>query len=484
MSQSERESGRPRRWLNRREFLGTMGTGMGSIALACLLAEEGHAAPERSPLDPKPPMFPAKAKRVIQIFCPGAVSQIDTFEYKPELIQRHDQPMGGENVITFQGGNGNLMRSPWGWAQHGQSGKWISDLLPHLTGCVDDIAFVHSLTARSNTHGPGMLQMNTGFVFEGFPSLGAWTTYALGTVNQDLPAFVAIPDTRGMPPNGPANWTAGFLPAAHQGTAFNTDQAIANLQSPSGTTAQREADLRAYLKRLNGEYNEQHAGNSELAARVSSYELAARMQLSAPEVTDLSKETQATLKLYGADSAEPLKASYARNCILARRLVERGVRFVQLYCGSHASGVDGLLNWDAHKTLKADYERHAPIMDQPTAALLKDLKQRGMLDDTLILWTTEFGRMPTHQIGAQGRDHNPFGFTSWMAGGGVKGGFSYGATDSLGYRAEKDPCTIYDFHATVLHLLGLDHKKLTYYHDGTQRRLTDVYGNVLKPLLA
>ena len=484
MSESEQEPGRPRRWLDRREFLGNMGVGMGSIALACLLAEEGQAAPEQSALAPKPPMFPAKAKRVIQIFCPGAVSQIDTFEYKPELIQRHDQPMSGEKIVTFQGGNGNLMRSPWGWAQHGQSGKWISDLLPHLAGCVDDIAFVHSLQARSNTHGPGMLQMNTGFVFEGFPSLGAWTTYALGTVSQDLPAFVAIPDRRGMPPNGPANWTAGFLPAAHQGTAFNTDQAIANLQSPSGASAQREADLRAYLKRLNGEYDAHHAGNSELAARVSSYELAARMQLSAPEVTDLAKETEATRKLYGADSADPLKASYARNCILARRLVERGVRFVQLYCGSHASGVDGLLNWDAHKTLKADYERHAPIMDQPTAALLTDLRQRGMLDDTLVLWTTEFGRMPTHQIGSEGRDHNPFGFTAWMAGGGVKGGFSYGTTDSLGYRAEKDPCTIYDFHATVLHLLGLDHKKLTYYHDGTQRRLTDVYGSVVAPLLA
>lgn len=287
-----------------------------------------------------------------------------------------------------------------------------------------------------------------------------------------------------MPPNGPANWTAGFLPAAHQGTAFNTDQAIANLKSPPGTTVRREADLRAYLKRLNGDYDERHAGNSELAARVSSYELAARMQLSAPDVTDLSKETDATLKLYGADSAEPLKAGYARNCILARRLVERGVRFVQLYCGSHASGVDGLLNWDAHKTLKADYERHAPIMDQPTAALLKDLKQRGLLADTLILWTTEFGRMPTHQIGTEGRDHNPYGFTSWMAGAGVKGGVSYGATDALGYRAEVDPCTIYDFHATVLQLLGLDHKKLTYYHDGTQRRLTDVYGSVLRSIVA
>ena len=477
-----------KRWLDRREFLGKMGTGLGSIALACLMAEEGRAAsgnrPEGGPLAPKPPMFPAKAKRVVQIFCPGAVSHLDTWEYKPELIKRHGQPMTGEKIITFQGGNGALMRSPWNWKQYGQCGKWATDLLPHLAECVDEIAFIHSLTARSNTHGPAMLQMNTGFVFEGFPSLGAWTTYALGSVNQNLPAFVAIPDMRGMPPNGPANWTAGFLPAAYQGTAFNTEQPITNLKSPEGAAGRREADLRAFLNRLNADYDSRNAGYTELSARVAAYELAARMQLSAPEVTDLSRESAATLKTYGADSPEPLKASYARNCILARRLLERGVRFVQLYCGSHASGVDGLLNWDAHKTLKADYDRHGPILDQPTAALLNDLKQRGLLSDTLVLWTTEFGRMPTHQTGTEGRDHNPFGFTAWMAGAGVKGGTSYGATDEVGYKAQQDVCTIYDFHATVLHLLGLNHKKLTYYHDGTQRRLTDVYGNVLTPVLA
>lgn len=472
-----------RRWLDRREFLGQMGTGLGSIALACMLTEEGKAAPP-SPLAPRPPMFPAKAKRVVQIFCPGAVSHLDTFEYKPELIKHHDQPMPGGQIKTFQGTNGNLMKSPYGWAQHGQCGKWVSDMLPHIAECVDDIAFIHSLTARSNTHGPGLLQMNTGFVFDGFPSMGAWVTYALGSVNQNLPAFVVIPDMRGMPPNGPANWMAGFLPAAFQGTAFNTVDAIADLKSPEGSTTKQENDLRAFLDKLNGQYDARNPGYSELNARVSAYELAARMQLSAPEVTDLSHETPATLALYGADSPEPLKAGYARNCILARRLLERGVRFVELYCGSHASGVDGLLNWDAHKTLKADYDRHGPILDQPTAALLKDLKQRGLLEDTLILWTTEFGRMPTHQTGTQGRDHNPSGFTAWMAGAGVKGGVSYGATDEVGYKAEQDVCTIYDFHATALHLLGLDHKKLTYYHDGTQRRLTDVYGNLLTPVLA
>ncbi len=482
------------RLLDRRRFLGQMGTGLGSIALACLLMEEAQAArlandpttqQPNNPLSARPSHFPAKAKRVIQIFCPGAVSQLDTFEYKPELQKRHGQPMPGlTGVSSFQGGNGNLMRSPWEWQRHGQTGKWVSDLLPHLAGRVDDIAFIHSLTAKSNTHGPAMLQMNTGFVVDGFPSIGAWLTYALGTTNQDLPAFVAIPDRRGLPPNGPANWNSGFLPAAYQGTAFNTDRPIANLVSPKGATTQSEWEVRGFLNQLNVEHAHRNPGHSDLAARISAYELAARMQLSAPEVTDISRETAATLKLYGADSSNEMKASYARNCILARRLVERGVRFVQVYCGACASAVDGLLNWDAHKTLKADYERHCPIMDQPTAALLIDLKQRGLLEDTLVLWTTEFGRMPTHQTGAEGRDHNPFGFTSWMAGAGVRAGTSYGATDELGYKAEQNISTIYDFHATVLRLLGLDHKRLTYYHNGSQRRLTDVHGEVIDAVIA
>ncbi len=473
-----------RKWLDRREFLGNMGSGLGSIALACLLEEQAGAAPPASPLAPRAPMFPARAKRVIQIFCPGAVSQLDTWDYKPELIRLHDQPMPGAPPTTFQGTNGNLMKSPYGWSQKGQCGKWVSDMLPELANCVDDIAFVHSMTARSNTHGPGLLQMNTGYVFDGFPSVGAWVTYALGSESQDLPAFVVIPDMRGMPPNGPSNWMSGFLPAAFQGTAFNTDQPITNLRSPATSTDKREQDMRRYLAGLNSEYDAHNPGYSELAARVSSYELAARMQLSAPEVTDISKESPETLRMYGADSPNPLKAGYARNSILARRLLERGVRFVELYCGSRASGVDGLLNWDAHKTLKADYDRHGPILDQPTAALLKDLKQRGLLHDTLVLWTTEFGRMPTHQTGTAGRDHNPAGFTAWMAGAGVKGGVSYGATDDFGYKAATDVATIYDYHATVLHLLGLDHKKLSYYHDGLKRRLTDVFGEVIKPILA
>ncbi len=472
-----------RKWLDRREFLGNMGSGLGSIALACMMQESSQASTSGSPLAPRPPMFPAKAKRVIQIFCPGAVSQLDTFDYKPELIRMDDKPMPSGPLITFQGGNGNLMKSPYNWSQKGKCGKWVTDMLPQIGECVDDIAFVHSLTARSNTHGPGLLQMNTGFVFDGFPSIGAWVTYALGSVNQDLPAFVVIPDMRGMPPNGPSNWMSGFLPAAYQGTAFNTVQPIADLRPPAGSSSKEEADLKAFLERLNSDYDAHNPGYTDLNARVSSYELAARMQLSAPEVTDISKESPETLKMYGADDPNPLKAGYAKNTILARRLLERGVRFVELYCGSRASGVDGLLNWDAHRTLKADYDRHGPILDQPTAALLKDLKQRGLLEDTLVLWTTEFGRMPTHQSGTVGRDHNPAGFTCWMAGAGVKGGTSYGETDDFGYKAVKDVATVYDFHATVLHLLGLDHKKLTFYHDGVNRRLTDVYGDVITPIL-
>jgi hypothetical protein len=474
------------RWLDRRQFLGQMGTGLGSIALAALLAEESAAS--QSPNDPttqRPSHFVGKARRVVQIFCPGAVSHLDTFEYKPELVKRHGEPLPGEGkIVTFQGSNGNLMKSPWGWSQRGRSGKWVSDLLPHLASCVDEIAFLHSLTAKSNTHGPAMCQMNTGFVLEGFPSVGAWVTYALGSLNRNLPAFVAIPDPRGMPPSGPANWTAGFLPAAYQGVHFNAEKPIANLNPPRGSDEGAQRDSRSLLDRLNRDHLARNPGHSDLAARIAAYELAARMQLSAPEVTDLSRESTATLRLYGADSDNPLKAGYARNCLLARRLLERDVRFVQVYCGAHASAVDGLLNWDAHKTLKADYERHCPIMDQPTAGLLKDLKARGLLEDTLLLWTTEFGRMPTHQAGSEGRDHNPFGFTAWMAGAGVKAGTSYGATDAFGYRAEQDVCTIYDFHATVLHLLGLNHEKLTYYHNGSQRRLTDVHGQVIREVLA
>ncbi|MBM3729008.1 MAG: DUF1501 domain-containing protein [Acidobacteria bacterium] len=451
----------------------TLLNGLPAMALGQLMAG-GSTAPHHAP----------KAKRVLQIFCPGAASHIDLWDYKPELEKRHGQPMpGGEKEVSFQGANGNLMRSPWDFVPRGQSGKRLTSLLPHLGAHADRMAFIHSMTSRSNTHGPACVMMNTGYVFEGFPSAGAWVGYALGSANDNLPAYVAIPDIRGIPPSGPANWTAGFLPAQHQGIAFNAAEPILNLDRPRQISTNEEEATRAYLRRLNGAHAERHPGPSDLQARIAAYELAARMQLSAPEASDLSRESKATHQLYGTDDQNPLLAAYARNCLLARRLLERNVRYVQLFCASRASGVDGLLNWDAHKTLKADYDRHGPIFDKPTAGLISDLAFRGLLDDTLVLWTTEFGRLPTHQQGTLGRDHNPDAFTVWLLGAGIKGGTSYGATDEFGRRAVEDVTTVHAFWATVLWVLGLDYQKLSWYHNGLQRRLTDVHGHVLQSLL-
>ena len=325
--------------------------------------------------------------------------------------------------------------------------------------------------------------MSTGFTLDGFPSMGAWVSYALGTENENLPAFVAIPDPRGVPQVGPNHWNAAFLPAVFQGVAFNADQPIPNLATPPDVTPAAELGTREFLRFLNERHLAQHPGDSELGARIASYELAARMQLSAAEVGNFEGETKATLELYGATDANPLKARFARNCLLARRLLERGVRFVQLFNGAYAMG-EGVGNWDGHKKLKEQYEVHAPILDQPCAALIQDLKVRGLLEDTVVVWVTEFGRMPTFQKGASGRDHNPHGFTVWLTGAGVKRGFSYGATDEFGYRAVENLCTIYDLHATLLHLLGLDHRQLTFYHNGVERRLTDVHGEVVMDILA
>ncbi|WP_238397432.1 DUF1501 domain-containing protein [Anatilimnocola aggregata] len=429
--------------------------------------------------------FPAKAKRVLQIFCPGAASQVDLWDFKPELFKRSGQPLPGEeNLVSFQGKNGNLMAPPWEFAPCGESGKRISSLLPHMAEHVDDIAFIHSMTSKTNTHGPGCVLMNTGHAQEGFPSAGAWLGYALGSANDNLPTYVALPDLRGEPPNGKANWSNGFLPAKHQAMVMAAHLAIRNLERPKDISAAEEAAARDYLKLLNEQHIAANPGDSSLNARMAAYELAARMQVSAPEVADLSSETEQTHKLYGTDSSNKLLAAYARNCLLARRLLARGVRFVNLYCASRASGVDGLLNWDAHRTLKPDYERHCPVFDQPTAALLTDLKRSGMLEETLVLWTTEFGRMPTHQANTTGRDHNPDAFTVWMMGAGVKGGVSYGATDEFGRRSVEKVTNVWEFYATVLHLLGMDFDKLSWYHNGFDRKLTDVHGRVLREVLA
>jgi hypothetical protein len=463
--------------LTRRKFLGNVATGVMGMGLHDLIARDAFASTK--------PHFPPKAKRVLQIFCPGAASHMDLWEHKPMLEKMHGKPLPGEeNLVSFQGKNGPLMKSPWVFKPAGKSGKMISSMMPHMAEHVDDIAFFHGMHSKTNTHGPGCIFINSGHTSEGFPSAGSWISHGLGSMTDELPTYVAIPDIRGEPPNGKANWSNGFLPARHQAIVMAAQQPIRNLKTPDSISVQEEKQTRDLLSFLNKNHASQRPAESELQARIGAYELAARMQLSAPEVSDFSKEPKHIHQLYGTDSKNSLTASYASNCLLARRLLERDVRYVSLYCASRASGVDGLLNWDAHKTLKADYERHLPIFDQPTAALLTDLKQNGLLDDTLVLWTTEFGRMPTSQHGTAGRDHNPDGFTLWMMGAGVKGGISYGATDQFGRRAEKNPTTIWEFHSTVLHLMGLDFNQLSWYYNGLDRRLTDVHGHVIKQVLA
>jgi hypothetical protein len=487
---AEHLSAAGRSLLDRRQFLSGSATALGSIALTNLLGLDGllAAAPAGPVIDParpyapRPPHFPAKAKSVIVIFCAGAVSQLETWDYKPELIKWDNQPLPGGPAVTFQGPAGNLARPQYGFRQRGRTGKWVSDLIPHLAELTDDIAFIHSLTSKSNTHGPAENFLSTGFNLDGFPSLGSWATYALGSESQELPSYVAIPDPRGVPQNGMNNWGPGFLPAAFQGTTMSSKSPVRHLTAP-GVSPQADQAARTLLQQMNARHLEQHPGDGKLAARIASYELAARMQLSVPEISDLSTEPAHILKSYGADdTANPNKAAFAKNCILARRLVERGVRFVQLFNGAYASG--GQLNWDGHNALKEQYDVHAQILDQPAAALIRDLKERGLLEETLVVWCTEFGRMPFFQKGAKGRDHNPDGFTCWMTGAGVKPGVSHGVTDALGQRAIEDIHPLYDFNATILHLLGLDHERLTFEHNGIQRRLTNVEGHVIRGVLS
>lgn len=464
---------------HRRGFLARSAAGLGGVALATLMAEKAPAQPQA----PRPAHRPGRAKQVIVIFCSGALSHVDTFDYKAELIRRHGQPLpGGENLVSFQGPNGNLTKPLWKFRPRAACGKMISDLVPHIGALADDLCFFHALTNKSNTHGPAENVMNTGFTFDGFPSMGAWVSYALGSESADLPAFVAIEDPRGMPQSGPNNWANGFLPAAFQGTPFSSTKPIRHLNRPDGVSATADGAAFHSLRFLNERHAAKFPGDQSLAGRIASYELAARMQLSVPTVADLTQEPDHIRRLYGADSANQTKAAFASNCILARRLIEKGVRFVQLFNGAYASG--GAINWDGHSRLKEQYDVHGEILDQPVAGLLRDLKQRGLLDSTLIVFATEFGRMPMFQAGTFGRDHNPHGFTCWLAGAGVKAPFSYGATDDFGFRAVENVTTAHDFHATILHLLGLDHEALTIYHNGIERRLTDVHGHVIHEVLA
>lgn len=471
--------------MRRRDFLWQFGGGLGGIAMAHLLGTEGLLA--ETAAQPRLELnggihHRAKAKRVVQLFMNGGASQVDLFDYKPELIKRSGQKFDpGEKVEASQSTPGNLMKSPFDWRQHGKSGRWVSSALPQLATCVDDLAFLMAMTSRTNVHGPGVYLQTSGFLIPGFPCLGAWISYGLGSLNQNLPTFVVLPDSRGLPYNGRGSFSSGFLPVTHGGTVI---RATAKTPIPdlfpaesAATTQGTERDALSMLDRINRAHQAQHPGDSRLEARIASYELAARMQLSAPEALDLSGETEITRQLYGLN--ENATADFGRNCLTARRLLERGVRFVQVWSGRDSS----VNNWDNHSDISKEMGEIAQTMDRPAAALIKDLKARGMLNDTLVVWTTEFGRMPFSQ-GNLGRDHNGGTFVSWLAGAGIKPGIAYGQSDEWSWKAATDKSSGYDMHATILHLLGIDHQKLTFRHDGADRRLTDVHGEVITEILA
>ncbi|MBT6157983.1 MAG: DUF1501 domain-containing protein [Planctomycetaceae bacterium] len=467
----------------RREFLWQTGGGFTGVAMAGLMGNDGFLAsqavaadgvtPFENPLAPKDPHFVPKAKNVIFLFMYGGPSHIDTFDYKPRM-----KGMDGKTVEvkTFgRGGrrnNGRIVETPWKFNQYGQCGQWVSDLFPNLATCVDDIAFLHSMTADSPIHGSAMLMMNSGRILSGSPCLGSWLNYGLGSENEDLPGFVVMLDPRGGPISGAKNWSSGYMPADFQATVMRSQgEPILNLQRPNGLTEGMQRHLLDTLRDYNKDHQQPRADNSNLAARIASYELAFKMQTAAPEATDLSSETEATQELYGL--GEKRSEPFGRQCLLARRLVERGVRFVQIYSGGNHNDA----NWDAHGDLKHNHDMHAGETDKPIAGLIKDLKQRGMLKDTLIVWGGEFGRQPTAEYArGTGRDHNSFGFTMWMAGGGIKGGVSVGKTDELGSTAVEDRMHVKRLHATILHQMGMDPDRLSYFYGGLDQKLVGVEG--------
>jgi hypothetical protein len=472
---------------HRRDFLSWVGHGLGSAALAHLLLHDGavSAAPVPGEASDPPPHHPAKAKRAVHICLCGGLSHLDSFDYKPALEKHHGQPLPGtEKPETFFGQVGPLRKSDWSFKQHGKSGLWISELFPHLAGVADELTVIRSMRADSANHTPATFQQNTGFRLNGFPVLGSWLSYGLGSLTDELPAYVVLPDVRGLPAGSTINWSNGFLPARHQGVPLRAKgQPIEDLTPAKPIDADTERDSRDLLAAMNRKHQEGRDADV-LTARVRSYELAARMQLAVPQVTDLSGETAATKTAYGLDGKET--ADFGRSCLLARRLLERGVRFVQLFSGG--SFGSPRINWDGHEDMKANHGQEAARIDQPVAALVHDLRRRGLLDETLVLFTTEFGRTPFTQSAAKvlgtGRDHNMYGFSVWLAGAGLKPGLAYGATDDVGWKAVDDVVSWYDFHATVLHLLGIDHERLTFYHNGIRRRLTNVHGEVVKGILA
>jgi hypothetical protein len=444
------------------------------LALADMLnaAESTDVDRLADPLAPRKPEFAARAKSVIWIFLDGAAStNIDMFDRKPELDKRHGKRLG-ETVDVLFGNPGPVMRSPYEFKQYGKSGMWVSELMRHTAEHVDELTFLKACVADSNNHGPALLQMNSGFTRVGYPSAGSWITYGLGSENRNLPGYVVLYDPRGVPINGSPNWSNGFLPAAYQGVQFrSTKTPVLYLDRPGDMAPERQRAQLDLLQELNKAHREKHAEESELDGRIKSFELAYRMQMEAPEAVDVTQEKPATHTLYGMDN--PVTESVGRRLLIARRLVERGVRFVQVYAGG----------WDAHTDLEGNHRSHASEVDLPTAGFLTDMRQRGLLKDTLVIWGSEFGRMPLSQDGT-GRDHNPHAFLLWMVGGGLKPGYHHGESDDLGYKPVSGAVTIPDFHATLLHILGLNHKHLTYRHNGRSFRLTDVSGEVVKEILA
>jgi hypothetical protein len=480
--------------LTRRNLLWQLGGGLGGLALAQMLRDDQLLANDGANAFKIQP----KARRVVQLFMSGAASQCDLYDYKPRLVKDHGKAWDpGEQVELFQSSPGKTMAAPWKWKQYGESGKWLNDCVAPLGAHADKMAFVHNMVSKSNVHGPATFMQATGFVLPGFPSMGAWISYGLGRLTDELPTFVVLPDPRGFAPNGPKNWSAGFLPAEHQAAMIrpSAKNPIADLFPPEGSFVKRssEPEVLAALQKLNEQHLATRPGDDRLDARIRSYEMAAKMQLTAPDVLDLSQEPAHILKMYGLESTdievkneinEQQEAQYfGRNCLVARRLLERGTRFVQIWSG--ADNGFPRRNWDSHEDLKRDHWPLARGMATGAAALIADLAQRGLLEDTIILWTTEFGRMPCSQ-GSTGRDHNPFTFTNWLCGGGIKPGVTYGPSDEWSYKpAEPEKATYcYDIHATMLHLLGIDHTQLTMRHNGVDRRLTDVHGHVIRALIA
>jgi hypothetical protein len=468
---------------SRRDFLSWTTAGLGSVAIASLLGKRAVAANDE-PID-APPHYPPRASRVIQIFLAGGLSHVDSFDYKQALDKRHGQPMPvAERPDVFFGKVGLLCRPFWEFRRRGQSGLWVSELFPHVAEVADELTVIRSMVAQTGNHTPAEFQATSGFRRSGFPAMGSWVSYGLGSEAEDLPAFVVLPDARGLPAGGSAHWSSGFLPAHTQGVPFRLEgPAVRDLSPSRAIPPATESASRALLERMNRRHLAARAGCDELTARVRSHELAARMQLAVPEVTDVGAETSTTHRLYGLDGAET--RAFGRACLLARRLVEKGVRFVQIYSGGEFG--TPRINWDGHHDMPKNHSQEAARVDRPIAGLLRDLRSRGLLDETLVVCSTEFGRTPFTEsddgVLGKGRDHNPKGFTVWMAGAGVKRGFAYGATDEFGYEAVENPVRWPDFHATVLRLLGIDHERLTYYHNGIERRLTNVSGHVINDVM-